>query len=90
MTTASRNAIPNTKGLLVYDIDLDNFCITPVKDGNACLPITTGQHGWSQGTTIQKDKINFLGTTNNVPLNFRVNNQPSEGSIGKRRYFFWL
>jgi hypothetical protein len=95
VTSASRNAIPNTRGLLVYDIDLDNFwyntgrgwqCLLTDNDGN-----NHGQNGTAwliTGNNNTKDKINFLGTTNNVPLNFRVNNQPREGSIRQKTLHF--
>ena len=84
MSTKARNAIPNTRGLLVYDINTDNFWYN-TGSGWQCLLNDNdrdnhGQKGMAwllTGNNNTKDGINFLGTTNNIPLNIRVNNQPS-------------
>jgi len=81
VTTFARNAIPNTKGLLVYDINTDDFWYN-TGWGWQCM---FSDHGGGKNGTAWlitgnnniKDKVNFLGTTNNVPLSFRVNNQPA-------------
>src|SRR6186713_3401029 len=89
MSTEARNRIPNTKGLLVYDNTTDNFWYNTGR-GWRCIPHDDGGHGQNgdawliRGNSNTKDKINFLGTTNNVPLNFRVNNQPA-GRIDSAR-----
>jgi hypothetical protein len=81
MDSVARNAIPNTKGLLVYDISTDNFwyntgekweCIPNDKDRKK------GGEAWLlNGNANTKDGVDFLGTTDEAPLNIRVNNQPS-------------
>jgi hypothetical protein len=81
MDSVARNAIPNTKGLLVYDISTDNFwyntgekweCIPNDKDRKK------GSGAWLlKGNGNTKDGVDFLGTTDNVPLNIRMNNRPS-------------
>ncbi len=81
MTTDARSRLGNTKGLLVYDINTDNFWYHNGKEWK-CIPNDDdkGKNGnaWLiTGNNNTKDNVNFLGTTNNVPLNFRVNNQPS-------------
>lgn len=81
MTTESRMRIPNTKGMIVYDTSTDNFWYNDGKEWK-CIPNNddSGRNGpaWSiTGNSNIKDKVNFLGTTNDVPLNIRVNNQPS-------------
>jgi len=78
MNTEARNRIPNTKGLLVYDTTTDNFWYNTGKEWQ-CIPNDDdrGKKGnaWLiTGNNNTKDKVNFLGTTNNVPLNIRVNN----------------
>jgi len=81
MTTEMRNRIPNTQGLLVYDITTDNFWFNTGREWK-CIPRDDDKHGsgdaWLiKGNSNTKDSVNFLGTTNNVPLNIRVHNQPS-------------
>jgi hypothetical protein len=79
MDSFSRKAIPNTKGLLVYDISSDNFWYNTGKEWK-CIPNDKdkGGNAWLlTGNANTKDGVDFLGTTNNVPLNIRVNNQPS-------------
>jgi len=81
MDSVARKAIPNTRGLLVYDISTDNFwfntgkvweCIPKDKDRNK------GGDAWLlKGNNNTRDGVDFLGTTNDMPLNIRVNNQPS-------------
>ncbi len=81
MTTAERHKIPNTKGLLVYDTDENLYWYN---DGASWQSIYTTDlfkkngAAWSlTGNSHTQDKINFIGTKDDVPLNFRVNNQPA-------------
>src|SRR5450631_3606743 len=81
MTTAERHKIPNTRGLMVYDTDENLFWYN---DGVSWQSIYTtdlfkknGEAWLLTGNSHTKDKINFIGTKDNVPLNIRVNNQPS-------------
>ena len=81
MDSIARKAIPNTKGLLVYDISSDNFWYNTGKEWR-CIPNDKdrGHEGdaWLlTGNARTRDGVNFLGTTDAVPLNIRVNNQPS-------------
>ncbi len=82
MTEAQRTAIGSpANGLLVYQTDnTPNSTIGFwYYDVNVWRKLETGwQLTGNQGTI---DGTNFVGTTDNVPLNFRVNNQKS-GRIG--------
>src|SRR5690242_15667557 len=67
MTTAQRTAIANTTGLLVFDTDTKSFWFN---DGSAWNNMAATP-GWSlTGNSGTVDGINFLGPTDNVPLNF--------------------
>lgn len=77
LTTVQMNAIASpATGLMIYNTDLQ--CIHYYNAGwkSQCDPANLG--AWSllgnNGTT---DGTHFLGTTDNVPLNFKVNNQAS-------------
>ncbi|HWK02061.1 MAG TPA: tail fiber domain-containing protein [Puia sp.] len=79
MNTASMLSIASpAKGLLVYD-SLKNQLM--VNMGTAARPdwqnIVSGS-GWGlTGNTATDTTVNFIGTTDNQPLLFRVNNQSS-------------
>jgi hypothetical protein len=93
MDSVARKTIPNTKGLLVYDISTDNFwyntgekweCIPNEKDRKK------GGEAWLlKGNANTKDSVDFLGTTDNVPLNIRVNNQSSGRIDSAKGSTFW-
>ena len=52
------------------------------------IGLTTGQTGWSiTGNAGTVDGTNFLGTTDNIPLNFRINNLKA-GRISTTQTFF--
>ena len=75
MTTAQRTAIaaPAT-GLLVFDSSLNTFYYF---DGTAWVPLASSG-GWGLiGNAATSPLTNFIGTTDNIPLRFRVNNIPS-------------
>src|ERR1700692_1951413 len=93
MTTAERHAIPNTKGLLVYDTDDSLYFYN---DGaawqsffTASLSKKNGEAWLLTGNSQTQNKINFIGTKDDVPLNFRVNNQPSGKIDRKRQNTYW-
>ncbi|HEY4289598.1 MAG TPA: tail fiber domain-containing protein [Puia sp.] len=93
MDSLARKRIPDTKGLLVYDISTDNFwyntgrrweCIPNDKDRNK------GGDAWLlKGNSNTTDGVNFLGTTNDVPLSIRVNNRPAGRIDSARGNTFW-
>lgn len=88
MTQAERTAIfpaatPSAKGMLVYQTTSpqEGFWYY---DGNTWIYLNpgTGSAGWLLlGNSGTNETNNFLGTTDNVGLNFRVNNQRA-GRIG--------
>jgi hypothetical protein len=93
LDSSSRKAIPGTKGLLVYDTTTSSFWYNTgthwldIATGSA-LPI--GDSAWLlTGNGNARDTIDFLGTTNNIPLNIRVNNQPSGRIDATKSNAFW-
>jgi trimeric autotransporter adhesin len=92
MSTADRLSITGTgaKGLLVYDTTTSSFWYRPEKDAATSgfwKNLATGD-AWSLWGN-HADSTNFLGTTNNVPLKIRVNNQPSGGIDPARQNAYW-
>jgi len=90
MDSVHRKAIPNTSGLLVYDSTTKSFWYN---DGAAWQNMTTTASGWSlTGNRSIDTSRNFLGTTDESPLLFRINNTPAGRiggtvvSIGERAY----
>lgn len=75
MTQAQKLAITSpATGLLIYQTDgTQGFWYF---DGPMWVHLAAGTAGWQLlGNAGTVDGTNFLGTTDNVPLNFRVNNQ---------------
>ncbi|MBK7855495.1 MAG: hypothetical protein IPJ79_11870 [Bacteroidetes bacterium] len=74
MSTAQRTAISSpATGLLVYDTSTNDFWFY---DGSSWRQMLGDLKGWSTtGNANTIDGVNFLGTTDNVPFNFRVNNK---------------
>jgi trimeric autotransporter adhesin len=79
MTIAQRNAIANpATGLMIYQTDNSPglYCNT----GTGGVPVWTAAGAlpaWGfTGNAGTNPAIHFIGTTDNVPLMFRVNNQP--------------
>lgn len=93
MTTDARLRIQPTQGLMVYDINTNSFWYN---DGKAWKNMSAADvslaatGAWmltgNAGTT---DVANFLGTTDNVPLNIRVNNQQSGRIDGTLANTYW-
>ncbi|MEO6718799.1 MAG: tail fiber domain-containing protein [Ferruginibacter sp.] len=82
-STTSRNAIVNpAKGLLLYDTTTSGFWF---HNGTAWASLA-GSSGWGL-TGNAATATNFIGTTNNQPLRFRVNNtwageiHPTSGNV---------
>lgn len=82
LTTAQRVAISSpAAGLLVYDTTAQGFWFY---NGSSWSDLSTGSAtiGWAlDGNAGTDSSIHFIGTTDNVPLNFRVNNSRA-GHIG--------
>jgi hypothetical protein len=80
MTAAQRNAIANpATGLLVFVTDNNSFYFN---SGTPATPtwisLSTGFNGWgTTGNAGTNPANNFVGTTDNSDLTFRVNNQKS-------------
>lgn len=72
MASTQRAAIPApATGLMVYDTSTDEFWYF---DGANWVPFLSLLTGWSTtGNAGTVDGTNFIGTTDNVPFNFRVN-----------------
>jgi trimeric autotransporter adhesin len=75
VSTTGRLAIPNTKGLLVFDSTAGSFFFN-TGTGWQNMTQTAAAAGWLL-TGNSGGVNNFLGTTDNTPLRIKVNNQPS-------------
>jgi trimeric autotransporter adhesin len=73
LTTAQRNAIsPAAAGLLVYDSDTKSFWFYT---GTAWSNLSATTNTWSTGGNAGTDPVsNYIGTTDEMPLVFRVSN----------------
>ncbi len=72
-STTSRNSIANpAKGLILYDSTTSGFWFN---SGSTWVQLSTGNNSWSlMGNSTTNPAINFIGTTDDQPLRFRVNN----------------
>jgi hypothetical protein len=70
---------PNSNsGIIVFDTTTNSPWYTTTSGSWINLGNIAGGGGWSLiGNAGTVDSINFVGTTDNTALNFRVNNQPS-------------
>ncbi len=77
LTEAQKTAIasPDT-GLLIYQIDASSGFW--YYNGTQWMPFFNSENGWlTTGNSSLVDGTHFLGTTDNVPLTFKVNDQLS-------------
>jgi len=77
MDSLTIQSIPNpAKGLLVYDSSKNQLM---VNTGNAVIPnwqTLVSNSGWAlNGNTGTSPAVNFIGTTDDKPLLFKINNQ---------------
>ncbi len=82
MTTEARLKIANTQGLMVYDINTNSFWYNTGKSWQNMMisaeALSIADSAWLlTGNAGTVDGTHFLGTTDNVPLNIRVNNLKS-------------
>src|SRR6202050_2349861 len=81
MGSSARLAIPNTRGLLVFDTTTNSVWYNTGAAWQNLLVsaavVSAGDSAWLLTGNSNATAASFLGTTNNVPLNIRVNNQPS-------------
>src|SRR5258705_7796420 len=87
MTNAQRTAIASpAEGLLVYQTDLSSGFYA--FKGGTWKILLSDENGWSTtGNAGTVDGINFIGTTDSVPFNIRVNNQKA-GRIDSKGLVF--
>lgn len=76
-STVSRLAIPNTKGLLVYDTTTHSFWYNTGTGWQNLAGAPTSGNGWLVTGNTGTSEPNFLGTIDSVPFRLRVNNQPA-------------
>lgn len=75
VSTTGRLAIPNTKGLLVYDTTANSFWYNNGSSWQNMAAGATGG-GWSLTGNNVSD-TNFIGTTNDKPLIIKLKNLPA-------------
>ena len=75
MTTAQRMKIPQTNGLMVYDVTTKSFWFSNGESWQNFSASLSGDSWLTNGNAGTVDNTNFIGTTDNVPFNIRVNNQ---------------
>jgi trimeric autotransporter adhesin len=86
MTTAQRMGIASpATGLQVFDTDTKSVWFY---NGTAWSQLSIGSNGWNlTGNAATNPSTNFIGTTDNQPLRFRVNNmwageiQPTNANV---------
>lgn len=77
MSTANRLAIPNTKGLIVYDTTANSLWYNNGAGWQNLFSGATANAHWSLTGNSGTTNNNFLGTIDNKPLLVRVDNLPS-------------
>src|ERR1700752_5070433 len=76
MTTAQRMRIPQTTGLMVYDVTTKSFWYSTGESWqNMNVALATADAWLLNGNLGTIDGVNFIGTQDFVPFNIRVNNQ---------------
>ena len=88
MTSAERSGIPTpASGLIIYDLNTESVWINT--SGGWVNMNNSGTPGWSlAGNSGSNPGTNFIGTTDNQSLMFKVNNQPF-GMLCINRSIFW-
>jgi trimeric autotransporter adhesin len=92
MTTDARLKIEPTQGLMVYDINTNSFWYNT---GKAWQSISTSEAMSASGAWLltgnagTMDGVNFIGTTDAVPFNVRVNNLASGRIDFRLQNTFW-
>jgi len=88
VSTTGRLAIPNTKGLLVFDTTAGTFWYN---NGTAWQNMSAGSTGtsWSLAGNSNTVAANFLGTRDNAPLTILVNNRLAGWVDTIRQNTFW-
>ncbi len=72
-STTTRLTIPAVKGLLVYDTTTSGFWF---HNGTIWIEAGNTKNSWGlNGNTGTTDGINFIGTSDDMPLSFKVNNE---------------
>ena len=72
LSTTGRLAIPNTKGLLVFDTTVGVFMYN---NGTAWKNISQDATGWLLNGNANTVPAHFLGTTDNRPITIKVNSE---------------
>jgi trimeric autotransporter adhesin len=94
MSTEARLRIPHTQGLLVYDVTTNSFWYNTGRSwqnmaAGASL-LSVADSAWLlTGNSGTNDNTHFIGTSDNVPFNVRVNNQRSGRIDHITRNTFW-
>jgi trimeric autotransporter adhesin len=79
MNTADRILITGSQGLTVFDVNTNSFWF---HNGSVWVNMLNANNGWAlKGNANTNPLSNFVGTTDNVPLVFRVENSYA-GQIG--------
>jgi trimeric autotransporter adhesin len=87
ISTTARLAIPNTKGLLVYDTTANSFFYNTGSSWQNMVAVAG--NSWALTGNNGTDSTNFLGTTDGKPLVIKVKNQRS-GLIDSARALTFL
>lgn len=84
-STATRITIPAVKGLLLYDTTTNSFWSN---DGTTWTEAVNSSTGWgTKGNNNTNPAVNFIGTADNQPLRFRLNNSwAGEWNKGARNF----
>src|ERR1700761_5085963 len=92
MSSAARTSIPNTRGLLVFDTTTNTVWYNTGAAWQNLLvaaPVVSAADSAWLLVGNNTRATSFLGTINNVPLNIRVNNQPSGHIDSSRENAYW-
>jgi hypothetical protein len=82
MSTAERVVIPNTRGLMVYDTTTQSFWYNTGSVWKNMEVNVSMNAGWMLTGNAGTTDSNFIGTTDNIPLRIKINNQ-ADGSYNE-------